>query len=330
MTADIQLLQPLWLGLAPLLLLVYWLYQRNFAHAGKQSLPALAVRHPFADATDSTSASKQDKTQHLLVILTGLFLLLALSQPVRLGARLPAPPVPVDLMLIIDTSVSMVLQDYELDGKPVDRMTMTQALLDRFIQRYQGKRIGLVVLGDKPHVLLPPSEDHNLARHLVNRLQTGIAGRQSAIGDAIAIAAGHIKNEPQENATVLVLISDAVLPMGNLSPVEGARRAAGSNATLHTIAVGATSMQEQVATSLLYEPADIELMQQLADITGGRSFHAVDTSAMDEALASIEQQQTSQLSLAPQLRQALYIWPLGLAMLLLSLLSLRPYMQVRN
>ena len=50
MIADIQLLQPLWLGLAPLMLLVYWLYQRNFAHAGKQSLPALAVRHPFADA----------------------------------------------------------------------------------------------------------------------------------------------------------------------------------------------------------------------------------------------------------------------------------------
>ena len=329
--ADILLLQPEWLWLIPLVILIPWLIKHGYVNTARQQTPATPVRHPLAG--DMTGKSSYRRTrQHLLPVIVGCLLLLTLSQPVRLGARLPTPPAPIDLMLIIDTSVSMALKDYQLDGKAVDRMAMTQALLDRFTRRYNGKRIGIVVLGDKPHILLQPSEDHELVRHLIHRLRTTVAGRQAALGDAVAVAAEHAKANDSTSETVMVLISDAVLPSGKLSPVEGARRAAESGAVLHTIAIGATSMQEDVQNSLIYEPADTKLLRQMAQITGGDSFHAVDVAAMDAALTSIEkhQQTTATTQLAPKLQEALYIWPLVFAIILLAISNLLPYLTTRD
>lgn len=323
---EISLLYPQWLWLIPLILLVYWLYLRGHIKAAGPHLPAAEVKHPFAKDY-GPSDFRRKPTKSITILLIALLFVLSLCQPVKPGASLPQPPVPVDLMLIIDTSVSMVLKDYQLEGKPVDRMTMTRGLLERFIQNYQGKRIGLVVLGDQPHILLQPSEDHKLASHLVSRLRTTVAGRQAALGDAVAVAATHIKNTDENNQTVMVLISDAVLPTGELSPIEGARRAAEQGARLHTIAVGSTSMQDQIDNSLIYEPADLQLLKQMAEITGGSAFHAVDVQAMDKALKVIQQQQQHIGDAErPQIQLPLYIWPLSLAVLLIVLITSRPYL----
>jgi len=329
---DIQLIQPEWLWLIPLIALTPWLIKRGYLETAGQQIPATPVKHPLTEEV-SVRTARYGKRSQLLVITSACLILLTLAQPVKQGAQLSSPPVPVDIMLIIDTSVSMVLDDYQLDGQTVDRMTMTQVLLDRFTRHYSGKRIGIVVLGDKPHILLQPSEDHELVRHLIHRLKPTVAGRQAALGDAVAVAAKHVNNSDEGSPdTVMVMISDGVLPSGNLSPVEGARRAAESGATLHTIAIGAISMRDSEQASLLYEPADTGLLQEMAQITGGSSFHAVDAAAMDSALRVIEEHQEKSATLHPalQLQEALYIWPLGLAIVLLAINGLLPYLNTRG
>jgi Ca-activated chloride channel family protein len=325
----IVLQQPEWLWLSIAIVPAYMAYRRGYLRTASVNATALSVKHPLTAVLPGQSA--QPAQNRVQAGLTGIFILLvllSLSQPARLGDRLPAPPQPVDLMLIIDTSISMVLQDYRIDEKPVDRMTMTKVLLDRFIRRYEGKRIGIVVLGEQPHILLQPSEDHNLARHMIHRLRTSIVGRHAALGDAIAVAAEQIEHNTDTLETVMVLISDAVLPQGKLSPIEGARRAAAAGATLHTIAIGSSVMQIDAQQSLIFEPADVELLSQLAELTGGKSFHAVDTQAMDKALISIEgdHRQTTTMT-SPQLKEPLYIWPLGASIVLLIVMTLLPYLE---
>jgi len=329
---DYLLMQPQWLWLIPLVLLSAWFIRQGWLIKTNRQIPSTAVRHPLAN--DYQNQALDTKTTHhqLLYITCACLMLFALTQPVQLGTRLSVPPKPVDLMLIIDTSVSMVLQDYQLDGRQVDRMTMTQALLDRFTRRFSGKRIGIVVLGDQPHILLQPSEDRRLVRHLIHRLKPTVAGRQAALGDAVAVAAEHIKSDNTASETVMILISDAVLPSGKLSPLAGAERAVEAGAVLHTIAIGSSAMQGSEHASLIYEPADVKLLQQMASITGGKSFHAVDVAAMDTALQAIERQQQipSGSRLAPRLQQPLYIWPLGTAILILIVMALLPYRSSRS
>jgi len=252
-----------------------------------------------------------------------------LAQPVRLGTRIEALATSADILLIIDTSISMVMKDYQLEGQQVDRMSMIQALLDRFARRFSGKRIGIVLLGEQPQILLPPSEDKALVRYMIHQLKPTVSGRQAALGDAVAVAAEYIKSDKINNETVLVLISSADAPSGRLSPIAGVERAIDAAAILHPIAIGSSDMQASKTGELIYEPVDLKLLQQMAQMTGGESFHAVDVATMDAALRRIEQRhqimpdKNADDKTAPRLQQPLYQWPLLTALLLLMWIVLQ-------
>lgn len=325
-------LQPQWLMAIPLPLLLWllekqaWIKWSSLSSSGAHE--PVSVKHPYAHQLHQHQLTQQATGSHTYLYgVTWFLLLLALAQPVIYGARLSHQPQPVDLTLIIDTSVSMVLDDYEIQGKRVDRMTMAKALLDRFAERFRGRKLGIVVFGDQSYVLLQPSEDRNLVRHLLSRLRTTMAGRQAAIGDAIAIASRDSQLMSDTSDKVLVLITDAVQPVGTLSPQDGARQAAEAGIVLHTIAIGATehAAADDSFGKLIYEPADTSLLKELATITGGNYFHATDSHAMDQALNKIEARHREKNNEAgPKLRQAMYIWPLAAAILLLILINIMP------
>lgn len=333
--SDYLLLQPGWLWLIPavliFMLLSPLLRKQGWLSKQNQVIPATSVRHPQAmDYQNKSSAINAGG--YFLAGICSCLMLLALAQPVRLGTQIdtPAPATSADLLLIIDTSISMVMKDYRLGGQQVDRMTMTQALLDRFSRRFTGKRIGIVVLGEQPQILLLPSEDKALVRYMIHQLKPTISGRQAALGDAVAVAAEHIKSDKINDETVMVLISSADAPSGKLSPIAGVERAIDAGAILHTIAIGSSDMQASKPGELIYEPVDLKLLQQMAQMTGGESFHAIDVATMDAALHSIEQRhqiipdKNPDDKAAPRLQQPLYHWPLLAALLLLMMIALLP------
>ncbi|HED34396.1 MAG TPA: VWA domain-containing protein [Gammaproteobacteria bacterium] len=335
--SNYRLLQPEWLWLAipviifilfrPFLIKSRWLVDEHSTHTA-------TVKHPFADkdATPdkTTSPAKNRISWHsTLTLLYSSLMLLALSQPVKLGAEKTAPVTTADIILIIDTSISMVIRDYQVNGKRLDRLTMTKILLDRFIRnlgsRFPEQRTGIVIFGDPPQVLLKPSKDKNLVRHLIHRLKPTIAGRMAALGDAIAISVDDIKSDNIQNETILILISDGTTPSGSLSPVEGAKRASEANIILHTISVGSTETGKNNPSAaqmgeLLYDSADIKLLEQIARITGGESFHGTDSASIDAALNRIEKRhQIESTGYLPRKQQSIYYWPLIVALFLFAI-----------
>ncbi len=355
--SDIYFLYPGWLWLIPLsiayTLLLSWIEKQGLTITGTSSREAgvsiPAVRHPLAMSLPLKSSlnNNPDKsvisvflTQKLSVIIISTLMLVALAQPVQPGERVKPVATSADVMLIIDTSISMVMRDYILDSQRVDRMTMMQALLDRFSRRFTGERIGIIIFGDQALMVLQPSKDKALVRHMIHRLKPTIAGRRAAIGDAIAIAADYIQTKQIRDETVLVLISSAAIPDGKLSPVAGVEHAMNNGTgqkdiTLHTIAIGSPDVQASLPGELIYEPVDIDLLQQLAEMTGGESFHAKDVTSMDAALHAIEkrhQKVTGEKNMHDDTvdknqrpRQPLYYWPLLGALLFLMLFMVRPH-----
>ena len=324
MEGGFEFLQPGWLLCLPLVLLsaslVPWLRKHGWLKKNKQLLNIAVVRHPQAKGFQDSSAILENRSLVLVITICCLFFL-ALAQPVRPGDPVKTPATSADIILLIDTSISMVMKDYMLDGQRVDRMTMTQVLLDRFSRQFTGKRMGIVLLGDQAQILLSPSKDKALVRYMIRQLRPTVAGRQAALGDAIAIATDYIHSDQITDETILVLISSADAPAGQLSPVAGVERAIETGTVLHTITIGSTDMQESQMGELIFEPADLRLMQQLAEKTGGKSFHAVDVETMDTSLRSIEQhhQTIADNKNMPHLNQSLYHWPLLTALLLLIL-----------
>ncbi|MCU0232365.1 MAG: VWA domain-containing protein, partial [Acidobacteria bacterium] len=234
---------------------------------------------------------------------------------------LPREDSAVTLMLLVDVSVSMVLADYMLDGERVDRLSMAKRFLDGFVASLEAERVGLVVVGSPSAVWVPPTRDHALVRQALGRLELTLAGRNAAIGDALVLTAEHLRDTPQR---VAVLVSDGNGWVGRHTPEAGAERLRAAGVTLYAIGIGATGAggAERRPGDLIYEPADMALLERISRVTGGTAFHATDSGAMAEILVTLRTRHppTPPAADGPRLAQALYPWPLGAALLLLAAL----------
>jgi len=121
--------------------------------------------------------------------------------------------------------------------------------------------------------------------------------------------------------------TDAQLSAGQIAPLAAAELAAEAQLPLYTVAIGAASRQaeESSVSGLVYHPANLELLQRLAQRTGAGSYHADSTTALEQAVSDITARAAQQRRGEPEfVRLPLYQWPLLMAvvLLLLSLITL--------
>ena len=322
-----------WLWLVAVLPVIYILFlyygkrDENSSLIDGLSATSARVRHPLYKLL---SRSQQQKTNVSIFNISFywmilLLLVLAVMEPVQIGKKLPDPPRQRDIIFIVDTSVSMVLRDYMLNEKRVDRMNVVRSTLKNFIEQLRGDKVSIIAFADTPHVLVPLTSDTNLLKSMLLRLRTGIAGRGSAPGDAVALAVKQIVKHKNRHQ-IMVLLTDAALPVGSISPLQAANIAAEAGLPLYTVAVGADnySAEEQRTTGLVYHPADRALLKKMAEKTKAKSYLAGNSLSLQQAIADIEQQQYNQeKKISRHYRQSLYQWPLLLALILLTLYQMR-------
>ncbi len=322
-----------WLWLIAILVIIYTL----FLYYGKQdkntslidglSGTSTRVRHPLYKFLSSSyqQHSNSNFTTITIYWLILVLLVIALSEPIQIGKKLPEPPRQRDIVFIVDTSVSMVLKDYTLDEQRVDRMSVVRATLKNFIDALKGDKVSIIAFADTAHVLVPLTSDVHLLKSMLLRLRTGIAGRGSAPGDAIALAVKQIIKHKRRHQ-IMILLTDAALPIGSIKPIQAANIAANADLPLYTVAVGADtySAEEKRKTGLIYHPADRILLAKMASLTGAQSYLAGNSVSLQTAIKDIEQLEfEQQKTINKYYRHSLYQWPLLLALSLLTLFQVR-------
>lgn len=310
------------LALLPLLVAVRWYVRRGFS-LETDSTTGQAFIHPLAHLIPSrTDSQRRDGLQHLLALWVVLCLLAAFAQPVRIGERLPDLPPERDIVLLLDTSISMLQKDYLQEGEPVSRMTMLKNLLDSFVERLQGERVSVIVFAENAYVWIPLTRDQNLVKKQLERLQTTMAGRFSAVGDALILALKEAGKQPQRQQ-VFVLFTDAHESLGKVAPEAAAHLLGEANIPLYIMALGSALPPETDATGTnkgLYEPVNLSLLEAIAKPANGNVWQADSAAALEQALATLKQQQRNQAAAQPRYAQhPLYFWCLlaGLLPLLL-------------
>ena len=309
---DIEFLLPGFLCLLPILAVVSLIWQRTSSRRNRSSIEAsrflypssdLRVRHPLLTTLVSRLPSQDnyrifDTTITWIVIV---LLVLALAEPVRTGTRIPDPPEQRDITFIVDTSVSMLLRDYILDDQRIDRMSFLKSFLDRFVQQLEGDRISVIVFGDSAYTLLPLNEDLSLTRRMMARIKTTMAGRFNALGEAITLGVKESIKRP-DRRRILVLFSDADTSTDSISPIAAAELAREAGLPLYTIAIGASTYDaaEEELAGLIYHPANIALLQELAELTGAKSYQAGDVKTLNEAIADIELREKYKIDVVPR------------------------------
>lgn len=311
-----------------LLLPLPWLYRRWLPPAQNRSaalqvgfMERLQALQPLADQPASAGRKWP-------FVVVWLLLLCAAARPQLLGESLPTAVTGRDMMLALDLSGSMEFRDMQLAGEAVDRLTLVKHLLGEFIDRRRGDRLGLILFGSQAYVQAPLTHDRQAIGDWLEESFIGLAGRETAIGDAIGLAIKRLLDEPAASR-VLILITDGANTAGTVSPLRAARLAADHGIRIFTIGVGAdTQAQDGVSASLRglqFDPS-IELdegsLQEIALLTGGSYFRARSEADLQAIYAQLDQLEPALRDGLPD-RQAtpLYPWPLALALLLSLSLS---------
>ncbi|MCG6966404.1 MAG: VWA domain-containing protein [Chromatiaceae bacterium] len=251
--------------------------------------------------------------------LAWALLVLAAAQPQWLGEPVRLPLAGRDLMLAVDVSGSMEQDDYRLEGRPVTRLAVVKAVAGRFIERRTGDRLGLILFGSRAYLQTPLTYDRTTVRAMLDEAVIGLAGRETAIGDAIAVAIKRLKEQPQDNR-VLILLTDGANTAGNIAPVDAARVAAQANVRIYTIGIGGGPVGVRTPFGMLKQQGidlDPATLQAIADATGGRYFQATDTAQLAQVYAELDRLEPSvrdTRSFRPM--HALFMWPTTLALLI--------------
>lgn len=291
--AELSLLSPEWLLLLPLSIYAALRWGERFQTLFTP-LPLIQVRHPLVEQLQQRSVLRTESSlsMRLLVAAALSLMVVAMAQPVRLVPLADDRSIPLDLVILVDTSITMSLKDYVVDGLAVDRLTVTKAILERFLRQFTGRKVALVVLGQPSAIWLPLTSERELASHLIGRLKIVLAGRHAGLGDALVEVAEKFGDNPesqgeQTTQRIILLVSDGVLPAGTLPPIEGGRQIQQRGMKLLALGVGSTAAEPTVSQQrgLIYEPLDLQILQQIVQPSGGAVLHA---QSVDGAVAALD------------------------------------------
>ena len=306
-----------WLfALLPLPLIIYFLPAKKSAN--QQS----ALIMPVLVNVTSNTVSDQQKRKAPLIILTTCWILLiiAISRPQWLGEAIDIPSEGREMMIAVDLSGSMEIEDMSLNGRSVNRLQMLKVVLGDFIERRVSDRLGLILFADDAYMQTPMTFDRKTVKQMLDESELNLVGRKTAIGDAIALAVKRF-DAKQESNKVLLLLTDGQNTAGKITPEQALELAVAKGITIYTVGIGADVMlQKSMWGTQRINPSgdlDEQSLANIADKTGGQYFRARDSQGMSEIyslldkLEPIEQEQQQMRPLS-----ALYYWPLALAALL--------------
>jgi Ca-activated chloride channel family protein len=303
---------PWLLMLLPAPLLIRWLVP---AHRETR----IGLRVPFLDRL--ARLTRQRPTEGAVVSHRGLVASLCLGGVwlcVVIALALPQwlePPitrtVPVrDMLLAVDLSGSMQTKDFaDAAGNTVDRLTAVKGVLDGFLARRKGDRVGLIVFGNAPFVQAPFTQDLDVCRELLAEMRVGMAGPKTALGDAIGLAVT-VFERTKVSERVLIVLTDGNDTGSLVPPQKAAEVARDKGIVIHTVAVGDPKAAGE-------DKLDEATLKQVAETSGGTYSHAGDRKELEETYSRLDALPTREApTITHRPRRDLFQWPLAAAFLL--------------
>ena len=274
-----------------------------------QRLSQLTGREPGSDSP----TAKRPLSQWLALALAWGLLVTAIARPQWLEEPLVRELPMRDLLVAIDLSGSMETTDFnDSQGNTVDRLTAVKQVLDAFLARRDGDRVGLVLFGSAAFVQVPFTADLEVVRELLYEAQVRMLGPRTMLGDAMGLSI-NLFERSEVDERVLIVLTDGT-DTGSLVPPERAAEIARDNdVVIYTIAIGDP---EAIGEQALDEVT----LRNIASITGGGYFHAADREELEVAyryLDEINPREVETQSYRPL--TDIYHWPLA-ANVLLSLM----------
>ena len=322
--------EPLWLYLLAALPILFWL-------KGKMGRSA-SIRFPSTLLASQVAAfvrQRPGKWRASLRWLAIACLIVALARP-RTGEELSSTESSgIDMVIAIDLSTSMWAHDFEIQGVRQDRLTVVRSVIKEFIEARPHDRLGLIAFATEPYLVSPLTLNHDWLNRRLDQLRIGQVGNNTALGSAIGAATNRLKDIPAESRNI-ILLTDGANNAGQLQPLAAAEAARAYGIKIYSIGVGREGIV--MAPSRLDEngrPArrpdgsiffarqlsdiDLETLQRISEITGGKYFHAETAERLKEIYDEIDQMEKTEVELqVRRLYTEMFPWAIAAGLLLLA------------
>ncbi|MEP9375972.1 VWA domain-containing protein [Aquabacter sp. CN5-332] len=273
-----------WAALAlPLPVIVYLLVPPYAQGRAGVRVPFFGRLAALTGATPGRDAGvmRRGPWRMLALTLCWLLALAALMRPQWIEPPIHHETPARDMLLLVDLSGSMDTQDFtDAAGQKVNRLAAVKEVLDGFLKRRTGDRVGVVVFGNAPFTLVPFTTDLGLARKLVEEMQVGMAGPRTVFGDAIGLGI-MLFDASKAPAKTMIALTDGNDTASRVPPAEAARIAKDKGIVIHTIAIG-----DPVAAG--EEKLDEQALKDVADATSGTFSRALDRAGLEDIYARLD------------------------------------------
>lgn len=279
---------PWLLLLLPLPLLIWWFEER------KQRQQALKAPLFLYWKVQRHQGKKIKSHFPWYNFILWLLLVVAVARPTWVGEAVALPSSGRDLMVSIDISGSMEMEDMMIENQQVNRLIAVKALMKDFIERRQGDRLGLILFGEQAYLQTPLTFDLKTVQLMLDETEIGLAGSsRTAIGDSIGLAVKRLIDRDADNR-VLILLTDGQNNTGVLNPLQAAELAEHAGVTIYTIGVGAEKMvvRNSFFGNRTVNPSkelDEETLTAVAKKTGGQYFRAKNTQELEQIYSKLDE-----------------------------------------
>ncbi|MCP5523301.1 MAG: VWA domain-containing protein [Verrucomicrobiales bacterium] len=310
------LAHPWLLAFLPVPLLVWWLapgHRQSREGLVVPFLPRLA-EHSGQHPADGAVVARGAWWRWLSVSACWVCVVIAMTRPQVIEPPLTRE-IPVrDLLLAVDLSGSMKTTDFkDAQGATVERLTAVKQVLDGFLARRQGDRVGLILFGNAAFVQAPFTQDLRVCRQLLEEAQVNMAGPQTAFGDALGLAI-NVFDRSTVKERVLIALTDGNDTASQVPPAKAAAIAKDKGIVIHTVAVGDPKAAGEDAL-------DIPTLQEVAITTGGLYSHAANREQLEQVYAQLDKVESHKAqTVTHRPRRDIYWWPLAVALVVSLLL----------
>ncbi|MGM9753035.1 MAG: VWA domain-containing protein [Candidatus Cryptobacteroides sp.] len=204
----------------------------------------------------------------------------------------------IDIVFAMDVSTSMLARDFT-----PDRISAAKDIAIEFISQRPSDRMGIVVFAGESYTQCPLTTDRATLINLMKEVQTDIIEDGTAIGNGLAMAVARLSTSSAPSR-VIILLTDGVNNMGEITPLTAAQIAQSYGIRVYTIGIGANGTAPYpvltpwgVQLKTIQVELDEPLLKEIASSTGGRYFRATDNTKLAEIYAEINQMEKAKTSI---------------------------------
>lgn len=231
-----------------------------------------------------------------------ILMIIALARPQAVLEGSKTVSEGVDIVLALDTSTSMLAEDFKIGTRRINRFDLVREVVKDFIKKRKDDRIGMIAFAARAYTVCPLTTDYAWLNENLDRARIGMIEDATAVGSAIASSINRLRTS-RTKSKIVILLTDGVNNAGNISPLVAAEAAKALKIKIYTIGIGTKGLSPYPMKDFygrtIYRNIPIEIdeesLRKMAELTGGKYYLASDTEKMKRIYDEINKLEKSNI-----------------------------------